>query len=368
MILLRAIYHVFMPLKLRDSVVIISRQSDTPTMDISMISKELETRNVKVMVLTKYLGKELKGLAGYSLHMLRQMYHIATSKVVLLDGYCILMCVLPKKDGQSVIQMWHSLGAIKKFGYQSIGKPWGTDEGTARIMRLHRNYDYILAPSEATAKLYAKGFGTDIEKIRLLGLPRIDHLKQESDKTGDIMADYLVLANKVNVLYVPTFRKGAEVDYEALARAMDLEKYNLIVKKHMLDDVGRSEAKETGVIVDTKYSSMDWMKVCDKVITDYSAIAFEAAILEKELYWYVYDEEQYIENTGLNMKFAEEPIGKYVYKDAESLCAGLDGEYDMGSVRAFRDKYITVDTESCTERLADFVEELLSDEEDRYEN
>ena len=54
-----------------------------------------------------------------------------------------------------------------------------------------------------------------------------------------------------------------------------------------------------GAIADNRYSSMDWLRICDKVVTDYSAIAFEAAVRDTELYFYQPDEGSYEHNVGL---------------------------------------------------------------------
>lgn len=45
--------------------------------------------------------------------------------------------------------------------------------------------------------------------------------------------------------------------------------------------------------------------MADYVVTDYSAITIEAAALEKQIYFYVYDYEQYCESNGLNLDLFE---------------------------------------------------------------
>ena len=59
--------------------------------------------------------------------MLRQMYHAATSEIVVLDTYCIIISLLKQRKSLKVIQMWHALGAMKKFGYSILDKGEGTD-------------------------------------------------------------------------------------------------------------------------------------------------------------------------------------------------------------------------------------------------
>ena len=42
------------------------------------------------------------------------------------------------------------------------------------------------------------------------------------------------------------------------------------------------------------------------MITDYSAVAFEASVLDKKLYFYLYDIDEYKENRGLNINVKKE--------------------------------------------------------------
>ena len=112
---LRLINLLFLPFHQKERVVMISRQSDTPTLDICLLSEEFEKHNIKFVILAKTLKKSLTGMISYGFHLLCQMYYLATSKVVIVDGYCILVSILPKRNGQCVIQMWHALGAIKKL-------------------------------------------------------------------------------------------------------------------------------------------------------------------------------------------------------------------------------------------------------------
>lgn len=359
-ILLNILYVFFLPLKMRDKVSVISRQADKPSVDIIALQEQLVARDIETVVLTKRLHKNLYSGIKYGLHMVRQMYHIATSKVVVLDGYCILVSVLHKKRGQSVIQMWHALGAIKKFGHQTVGKKGGNKKSTAKIMRLHHNYDYVLAPSVATGRAYQEAFGVSEAQIKYMGLPRIDYLMGKAQaKVAAIYEEYPQLQDKQGVLYVPTFRKNTSVDINEIIEAFDFNKYNLIIKKHWLDKRDYDIFENGRVIIDKKYSSMEWLKICDKIVTDYSAIAFEATLLEKQIYFYIPDVDEYKKDIGLNIDLLQEQIGIYASTDAKELCEVLAKPYEIERVLAFRNKYIEVSLRECTEELTDFVCELL---------
>ena len=108
----------------RNKVTFISRQKNTPSIDFILLKTELHKTDpsIKVVILCKRLEKGFKKKILYVFHMFKQMYHIATSKVVVLDSYCITISILKHKKKLKVVQMWHALGSFKKFGKSIIGK------------------------------------------------------------------------------------------------------------------------------------------------------------------------------------------------------------------------------------------------------
>lgn len=349
-------------------VAIISRESDEKTLDVRMLEEELRQRGVRVKVLSKLLTKErsVKNALGYIGQVVRQEAEILGSDVVVLDTYCIPASLLPHRKGTKVVQMWHALGAVKKFGWQTVGRADGASERTARLMRMHHGYDYVICPSDATAEQYSEAFRTPKDKMVKLGLPRIDYIKEVTHGDEAIRAKERVLNSypklreegKKTVLYAPTFRRGRMPDVAGIADALDPARYNLLVKLHPLYG-GGGKARRDHIIYDEKFSTYELLAATDAVVSDYSALVIEATLAEKPLYLYTYDEEEYKKSTGLNMDFDAEPIGKYAFKDAIDLAKALEEPYDIDSLKEFGRKYIEVD-EECTKKLADFIEEIAS--------
>ncbi|MDO5590029.1 MAG: CDP-glycerol glycerophosphotransferase family protein [Lachnospiraceae bacterium] len=350
---LRVLNLCFKPFKQKNQVVIMSRQSDKPTLDIMLLKKKFDEMGVHTIVLTKAMGDGISGKISYGFHLFTQMKYLATSKVVVLDGYCMLASVLPKKKDQCIVQLWHALGAIKKFGWQSVNNPDGRTIEVAETLCMHRNYDYIVAPGKINGAFFAEAFRTPQDKVVYYGLPRIDFLKSKSNE--QLFVEYPQIREKNIILYAPTFRKNAELELERLVDSFDFEKHALVIKKHFLDKGDYAWAKEKGAIVDGRFSSMDWLKICDGIITDYSAIIFEAAILGKDIYIYQPDRASYEHNVGLNVDIGKEAIGKYVCESEKELVERMDGKYDKAAVIAFCDKYIEIDTDHCTEDFCRFV-------------
>ena len=367
-ILLKIAYMPFKLLKTRNKIVYISRESNNENIDFKLIREEVEKEypNFENVVLTKKIGDGFLDKIKYIGEIYRQMYHIATSKIVILDTYCITVSVLKHKKETKVIQIWHALGAIKKFGYQSINKPSGRKESMVKAMHMHENYDYVLAPSRETAKFYKEAFNVTENQIKYLGMPRIDYLLKEDEKVKEeIYNTYPELKEKTNIIYVPTFRKGEKVELDEIVEKINTDKFNLIVKLHPLDLKEYKYKEKAGVIYETKYSTYDLLKVSDRMITDYSSLAIDAGILNIPLYFYIYDMDKYKDDPGVNFDFEHEKIGKYQARNAEILIDLINEEYDYSALEDFRKKHVEIDTKDCASQLVRFMMELINSEKNK---
>lgn len=350
---LHAVYLPFRLCKVKNKIVYISRQSDSMSLDFELLVSRMqkERPDVKNVVLARKISGGNKSILTYPFHMLRQMYHLATSKVVVLDGYCIVACVLPHKKETKVVQMWHAAAAIKKFGYQTLNKPSGSDSEMAKIMKMHHHYDYVLAPSTITGKHYQEAFGVSKEKIVYIGMPHFSTLG-EFDVSEEMDDVYPILQEKTNILYIPTFRKGESVRLDELIQGVDFEKYNLIAQLHPLDLVGTHDDR---VIYDKQFTVYDWIKKADIVITDYSSLIIECVILKKRLYFYLYDLEKYALDPGLNLDFEAEGLGQFIFQDGYQLNNVLQKEYDYEALQQFEKKYVEIDVDSSLQQLVKMI-------------
>ena len=73
-----------------NKVLFLSRQADKKSIDFELMENEKKKRypEVKLVILIKTLSK--KNAISYYFHIYRQMYHLATSKVCLIDTYIIM--------------------------------------------------------------------------------------------------------------------------------------------------------------------------------------------------------------------------------------------------------------------------------------
>ena len=304
--ILNMIYLIIKLFPTKNRITFLSRQSNNKTLDFELLEKELIkiNPNIDIVILCKKIEKGLKAKICYVGYLLKSMYYIATSKVCIIDGYCIPVSILKHKKDLKVIQIWHASGAIKKFGYQILGKEEGSNLKIAKLMCMHKNYSYVLAPSNITKKIYSEAFNVKEEKIIIMGMPRLDYIQENNEKLKkEFYEQYPNLKDKKKILYIPTFRKGSSINLEEVTSSkLNEEIYHLIIRLHPLDKTHVDEK----YLIDKKYNIYDLLKICDYIITDYSATLIEASLLEKPIFLYLYDYENYNNVRGLNINIKEE--------------------------------------------------------------
>ncbi len=348
----------------KNKITMLSRQSNDINIDFKMLLDEFsnQDKNIKVKVLCKEVPKNIIGRIKYCFFLIICLYHISTSKVCIIDGYSIPISCLKHKKDLKIIQIWHSLGAIKQFGKQVIGKKEGSKSEISKIMKIHQNYDYVLCASDATREFYKQGFGVDESKIIKLGMPRIDYLLGKDEKINkkieNLYKDYPNLKEKKTILYVPTFRQGKSVHIYDLINSVNTDEYNLIIKLHPLDKT----IVDSKYTINNKYSTFDLLKIADYVITDYSALSLETSILDnKQLYFYLYDIEDYKMDRGLNVNLREE-MPNYTFSNIDDIIKNIqEDNYNFEELKKFRDKYVqTVDTNN-SKRIVEFTKKLMEE-------
>jgi len=346
------IYLPFKLFKTKRKITFISRQFDKTPLEFQMIIDSLKDEDIKIISIAKMLHKNPKSIIENFFLFFKEMYHIATSKILIIDGYCIMASTLKHKKNLTIIQTWHANGIIKKIGLQTLNSRSDFQRKLAIHMNMHQKYDYVLSSSKESSKVFLEAF--DIKKNNLLeiGTPMLDYLYNYENKISD---KQFKKNNKPNVVYMPTVRKGEKLDMSELINNFNYDKYNLYLKLHpaYFDD-----NIDPRVNLIKGYTGEQVISIADYIITDYSNIMFEAALQKVKVILYIPDIDKYKNNPGLNINIEKE--FKYTYRNVSDVIGMLDKKYNMDYLTKFTNKYIETYDGKCVERIKEFLLDKLA--------
>ena len=173
----------------------------------------------------------------------------------------------------------------------------------------------------------------------------ITALENENKNREKFFQEYPELKNKKIVLYAPTFRKNMKSRWDQILNAPISSNSVLMIKNHPGQHVQHKSAREHVYYMDN-WKTIDLLAVCDCVITDYSAITLEAAVLKKPVYFWL-----------------------YVYHDLGNLIYDIEyKKYDMDFLVSFQKKYLTEELGSSSEKITALIISKLREEESQYAN
>lgn len=347
---------IFRLLPRQNKIVMCSRQSDSPSIDFLMLSDELEKQGYKVVIICRFLKNNPVSAIRFAWANLRQAYHVSRAKAAVLDTYCIPVCMLKKDPNLKVIQIWHAMGALKKFGYSILDNGEGRSSELSKMLGMHANYDCITVSSNEAAPFLMEAYGyDDPDKIFVCPLPRYDYIKDKSNRLkleDRLFSVYPELDNgRKTVLYAPTFRKVGEPPYKKIVENCNLNEYNLIVKFH--DGTEKIYVGKRVFERNSGFNGFQSAVVADYIICDYSALIFECMLTEKPIFLYTGDFEEYNDKRGFYIDFDSIPLFK------SNNCAEIfqkisENSFIYGSYREFIDRMITPCSDA-TKRLANHI-------------
>ena len=351
--------YAFLRLFVRETkckIVFLSRQANVPSIDFELLAEELKKRNsnVKIVMVCCRMGDDTKSKLMFIWAQLRSLYHLAGSRVCVLDSYSLAVSVVDHRDSLTVFQLWHAMGKIKKSGLQTVGLPQGREQDVADVLRMHHGYDYVIAGAKAWNQAYMASFGVGESQLLNVGLPRADYLLNNRTLLREhIFGKYPGLIGKPIILYAPTFRRGGGVSSRALrlVKRLDLGKYNLVVRGHANQPL---VAQREGVFECPEYSGMELLAVASILVTDYSAIAVEAALIDLPTFYYLYDFDDYRETNGLNLDVTSE-FPRIAFKTSTDVVNAIYNDYPREELDRYKEKYLFPDPGHSTADIADAI-------------
>ncbi len=283
---------------------------------------------------------------------------LATSEYIFLNDNFMPTAKLNFSPDAVITMLWHAEGAFKKFG---LSAPL-TDDIRKREKACSAKLDYIICSSENVADIYAEAFGTEKEKVLALGSPRVDKLLSKCDTEAlrrEFDLAHPECKNKKLVLYAPTFRDDPAAD-SALLSHIDTEKFNsvlgdeysLLIKLHPQIN---SAAPVNGATDVTKEDIGMLTHICSAVITDYSSVCMDFALLSKPCIFFAFDLESYENERSFYFDYESYVPGKVV-KTFDGVIEEIkEPRTSEEKLRKFRDFNFDYLDDNSTERIFNAV-------------
>jgi teichoic acid glycerol-phosphate primase len=296
----------------------------------------------------------------------KSIYHLSTSKIVLIDNYFAFLSAIKFKKNVECIQLWHAVGALKTFGLKDKSIKNRSKKANIRFRKVYEKFNKVVVGSEEMAKIFRDSFGLPPENILRTGVPRTDFFYDKG--LHELMKLDFEKRNKgfkgkKRILYAPTFRDAQLENYKI---QLDVEKmyyelkdeYVLFIKTHPAVKLGYNYQEQyPDFVCDlSRYKGINELLIhVDYLITDYSSIPFEFALLGKPMIFFPYDLNFYQEERGVIQDYMEVVPGPVVFETEEIIKLVKENQFEFKKIREFSNKWNEYSEGVSSKKLADYL-------------
>ena len=275
-----------------------------------------------------------------------------------------------KKKKQIYIQTWHGT-PLKKLGYDIEIKDGNSMNSIHDIKKKYSNdskrYSYMISPSKFCTEKYISAFNIKNSNIvKEIGYPRNDFLINYKKSDIDRIKKQLNLPKeKKIILYAPTWRDNQHqsgigytynlnINFDKLSKIFK-EDYIILFRTHYLVSSNFKFDNYKSFIYDvSEYDDINELYIISNfLITDYSSVFFDYALLKRPILFYMYDLDEYKNNIrNFYIDLCELP-GEIVTneKDLIECINKIDNFVYDKKYKMFNKKFNYLDDGKSSERL-----------------
>lgn len=267
-----------------------------------------------------------------------------------------------RKDGQRYLNTWHGTP------YKTLGKDMrGEMFKHAAFVRDILQSTHMISPNSHTTDVLLDSHdvrGLFTGKLAEIGSPRIDRtLNISNERREQILKMLSISDGKPIVLYAPTWRGSsnkAEVDSQKLVENIsELSKVNghLLFRAHRLEEQALRDIDVDASVVPASIDTNELLAIVDVLITDYSSIFYDYLPLNRPIVFFMYDQEEYIEERGLYFENSDLPGSVEQTASGVTDCVNriLSDEFVPDSVQIeAKEEFCYEEDGSASRRVLDF--------------
>lgn len=255
-----------------------------------------------------------------------------------------------KKKRTKYLNTWHGI-PIKTIGNAARGRK---DYNFSKI-------NYFVVSSEYEVPIYVRDFKIREQSIIRTGMPRNDELfiPLTSQNKEDIYKKLNIPRNKKIVLYAPTWRESAdysknfniEIPVDFKKWSMELgDDFVVLLRAHPYTNKILNVEFNDFLIDASKYPNInDLLRISEVLVTDYSAMFFDALAVKIKILMYPYDLQEYKNNRGIYLDYTT-VFKNIIAEDETALLRMIKAEdYDYNLLELYKSKYLTYGGNSTSE-------------------
>jgi CDP-glycerol glycerophosphotransferase (TagB/SpsB family) len=293
--------------------------------------------------------------------LFRSAYYLATAKLVFVDNYFGFLSVIRFRKGVPCIQIWHAPGALKTFGLEDNSIAGRSKRARRRFRKVYEKFDKVVAGSEIMADIFKRSFGLTDDRILRTGFPRTDFFfqKHETSHRSAQIDDFS--AGRKKILYAPTFRDRKRdpfpLDLALLKKELG-DAYVLLLRLHPAERSRyRFPAGDQSFVFDCSNdpSINELLLASDLLITDYSSIPVEYALLGKPMIFYPYDLEAYGRERGFQSDYLKWVPGPVAYSTEALIELIRRDRFNLSQVKAFAALWNQYSHGDASRKLVDYA-------------
>jgi CDP-glycerol glycerophosphotransferase len=266
-----------------------------------------------------------------------------------------------KRPGQVHLQTHHGT-PLKTMGLDLVDAEAGRKRmNFDRLVKRVARWDFSVSQNVFTTEQWERVYPGTYESLET-GYPRNDVLATATpEDVLKVRADLGIEPGQTAVLYTPTHReyhKGfvPQLDPARLAKALGPDHVLLVRAHYFYDESPMGDVPAPGVVDVADHPRIeDLYLAADVLVTDYSSVMFDYAVLDRPIVIYASDWEEYRTRRGTYFDLLAEPPG-HVVTTEDALAEVLTSRraWDDGSTayrQAFRARFCSLEDGTASERV-----------------
>lgn len=333
------------------------------------IAEQLPKEGLKFVWVTN--GKEPPNTPPYfktvRFRGFRYIYEMSTAKIWVDNSrkaYCM------KKKNQYYMQTWHGGYTLKKVEKAVEAQ---LSENYVRQAKFDATVtDVMLSNCDELTGIYRRDFWYDDGEILQCGLPRNDRLFSFTEEdAAQIRKQIGVKEDTRLLLYAPTFRKnfGLEaytLDYARCCKALTEKfggEWKILLRLHpnIFEKADGIELDEQYVCNVSRYPDIQELYAISEIlITDYSSVIFDFALLNRRALFYADDIADYVTDRGFYTDLFGFPFPVcQSNEELENCIAGFDDEKYFADLKQFFEEENFNENGHASEAAANWILEHM---------